>query len=67
MAAKRGRPPVAEGLIRKTVVTIKGTEDWRSWLEEFSKHLRTPVSTVVDHALIEYAKTKGFDKAPPER
>jgi hypothetical protein len=53
--------------VRRTVITIKGTEDWKAWLERLSKYLRTPTSTIVDHALVKYAKDQGFGEPPPER
>jgi len=52
---------------RRTVITIKGTEEWRGWLERFSKYLRTPTSTIVDHALLRHAKEMGFHEEAPER
>lgn len=61
------RPRTADHGPRRTVLTIKGTEAWRLWLEELGKHLRTPTSTVVDHALVRYAKEMGFSKEAPER
>jgi hypothetical protein len=59
-------PPPGPGP-RRTVLTIKGTEEWRVWLERFGKHLRTPTSTIVDHALVRYAKEMGFAEEAPER
>lgn len=52
---------------RRTVLTIKGTDAWRVWLEGLGKHLRTPTSTVVDHALVKYAEEVGYSAKPPER
>jgi hypothetical protein len=52
---------------RRTVLTIKGTDEWRVWLEGLGKHLRTPTSTIVDHALVRYAKEVGYDVPAPER
>lgn len=52
---------------RKTVLTIKGTDEWRSWLEGLADHLRTPTSTVVDHALVDYARARGYDREAPKR
>jgi hypothetical protein len=45
---------------RRTVITIKGTDEWKAWFESFARFLRTPGSTVVDHALVPYAKESGF-------
>lgn len=52
---------------RRTVLTIKGTDEWRGWLERFADHLRTPTSTIVDHALVRYAKESGFEEEAPKR
>jgi hypothetical protein len=52
---------------RRTVLTIKGTDEWRLWLEGLGKHLRTPTSTIVDHALVRYAKEVGYSAEAPER
>ncbi len=69
MAKKKIAPKAkAPGLgPRRTVLTIKGTDAWRGWLERLAKHLRTPTSTIVDHALIRYAKEMGFEEEAPER
>ena len=52
---------------RKTVLTIKGTDEWRGWLERLGEHLRTPTSTIVDHALVKHAKDVGFAEEAPKR
>jgi hypothetical protein len=52
---------------RRTVLTIKGTEEWRSWLERLAAYVRTPASTIVDHALIKYAREAGFKEEAPVR
>lgn len=65
MAKKKA--PVEVSSPRKTVLTIKGTEEWKAWLERLSKHLRMPTSTLVDHALVKYAKELKFEEPPPER
>jgi len=52
---------------RRTVLTIKGTDEWREWLEGLGDHLRTQTSTIVDHALIRYAKEVGYAREAPRR
>jgi hypothetical protein len=53
---------------RKPVaVTIKGTEEWKAWLEEAAGHCRLSVSALIDHAVTRYVKAEGFSKKPPER
>ncbi len=71
MAKKKTPEPAPAGATspgpRRTVLTIKGTEEWRVWLEQLGEHLRTPTSTIVDHALVRYAKEVGFGKEAPKR
>lgn len=68
MAKKKASVPVPTVAgPRRTVLTIKGTDQWKGWLERLGKHLRTPTSTIVDHALVRYAKEMGFEESPPER
>jgi hypothetical protein len=70
MAKKRPaktRVGAAEPGPRRTVLTIKGTDEWRVWLEGLAKHLRTPISTIVDHALVRHAKEMGYEPEAPER
>lgn len=64
-ASEAGPDPEPER--RRVVLTIKGSEPWRGWLEGLSKHLRTPTSTIVDHALVRYAKEVGYLAEAPER
>ena len=65
--ATKAKSPEPEPGPRRTVLTIKGTDEWRRWLEELSDFLRTPTSTIVDHALVRYAKEMGFTKEAPKR
>jgi hypothetical protein len=52
---------------KRTVLTIKGSEEWKGWFERFADFLRTPGSTVVDHALVRYAREMGFKEEAPKR
>jgi hypothetical protein len=69
MAKKRMMPKAKrrETIPRSTVLTMKGTEEWKAWLDQLSDHLRIPISTIVDLALVRYAKEMGFTKEPPKR
>jgi len=68
MAKKRtaAAAPAPQGP-RRTVLTIKGTDEWRVWLEGLGEFLRTPTSTVVDHALVRYAREVGYTREAPKR
>lgn len=68
MAKKSGKAKSSPGpTTRRVVLQMKGTDEWKGWLERLASFLRTPTSTLVDHALVQYAKEKGFDEHPPQR
>lgn len=69
MPKKKPAPPPkpAKPAPRRVVLQMKGTDEWKDWLDQLSEFLRMPTSTIVDHALIEYARAHGFEPAPPRR
>ncbi len=75
MAKQRNRKPTMpaapappEATARRLVaVAIKGNEKWKEWLERGAKHCRFSVSTLVDQAVAEFLKARGFTEEPPER
>lgn len=52
---------------KPTALTIRGSLDWREWVEAGAKHCRTDVAKLVDAALVEYLRARGFDQEVPER
>jgi hypothetical protein len=52
---------------RVTAFAIKGSMPWRAWVEKGARHCRTDVSKLIDAALIDYLKAKGFEEPAPER
>ena len=48
-------------------VTLKGSAEWKEWLVELAGHCRLDVAKVIDKALIDYAKSEGFDRDAPRR
>ena len=52
---------------RPTALTIKGSLEWRAWVEAGAEFCRTDVAKLVDAALVEYLKMRGFTVAPPKR
>ncbi len=61
------KPREASAVPRQTVLTIKGTPEWKAWLDELGDHVRMPASTIVDQALVKYARDMGFAKDAPKR
>lgn len=65
MAKKKAAPqPTVTEPIRKNVISIRGTEDWRGWLIEYAAFRRVPVTSLIDQVLTEAAKRDGFTLPP---
>jgi hypothetical protein len=67
MMAKRPSKPAASKGARVTILGLKGSPEFAAWAERLSKHLRLHLTTIAEHALIEYARARGFEEEPPER
>lgn len=61
--ARKKKEPVR----RPMAVAIKGSEEWKTWLEEAASYCRMSVSSLIDVAVTQYAKSQGFDRRPPDR
>ena len=60
----RGRPKGAGS--KPNVVAMKGSPEWKAWLDAFGEHCRLSLADTIDHALASFAEQKGF-RAPPKR
>lgn len=49
------------------IVNLRGSEEFKAWLQELATFDRQSVSGLVERALVHYGRSVGFDKAPPER
>lgn len=70
--AKKGEPSRAgrkpSGEPRKSLaVTLKGSAEWKEWLEALARHARLDVAKLIDRAVIDFAKKEGFEPEAPER
>jgi len=52
---------------RPTALTIKGRPEWRAWVKRAAAFCRTDAAKLVDAALVEYLKQRGFDEPAPRR
>jgi hypothetical protein len=53
---------------RKSIaVTIKGSPEWKEWIDGLAEHCRLDVAKVIDLAVVEYAKAEGYDPKAPQR
>ena len=48
-------------------ITIQASKAWITWTRAAAEHCRTDVSKLVDAALVDYTKAKGFNIPPPPR
>src|ERR1700734_3475438 len=46
-------------------ITIRGSADWKSWLEDFAGRMRSRPTAVIDLALAKLAQLEGFREPPP--
>jgi hypothetical protein len=60
-----GRPR-GRGPERATAIALKGSQEWKKWLDELAAHCRLGLADTVEPALIDYAEKQGFPK-PPKR
>ena len=52
---------------RPVILTMRGTEAWKAWIDRLARHCRLTTSTVIDQALVRYAEEVGFEEPPPQR
>jgi hypothetical protein len=52
---------------RRTIASFKGSEEFEVWFAELVDHCRIPASSVIELALICYARQEGFKGDPPRR
>jgi hypothetical protein len=64
-------PDAVEAMLtanKQNVLSVRGSEEWRAWVHRFCDHTRThSASDLIDQALVEYARTRGFADPPPKR
>lgn len=65
MGRKKTDPPDQPNRIH--AVVVKGTPEWKKWVEDTAEFFRINVSSLVDTSIAEYARTHGFDVPPPNR
>lgn len=62
-----GRPKKSpEDLKRqKNLLSVRGTEEWKIWLDGLAAKQRVPIVVLIDVALTELAKAVGYPEPPP--
>jgi hypothetical protein len=66
MARKQAVKPAPKVVASQpNAITIRGSSDWKSWLEDFAARMRTKPTAVIDLALAKLAHQEGFREPPP--
>lgn len=65
MGRKKSDPPNAP--LREPALVVKGTKEWKAWIEDLATHLRMTKADMADRALIELAERTGYKVKPPIR
>ena len=64
---KTPRKKPAQSGASTIAVTLRGSPEWKAWVEALARHTRTDVAKLIDRGLIMVAKAEGFDREAPER
>jgi hypothetical protein len=73
MAKAKPGPKVGEGGERDVPTTIRSTKAWKEWVTKLAvydadaRRSQTNVSDTVDRALVDYARSIGFQDVAPKR
>ena len=57
--------PKSRSSDKESVAVLKGGPEFHAWFDRFREHLRLPAALLLDAALVEFARSKGFDQPPP--
>lgn len=63
---KRAKPKAPPAEERVAVVVLKGSPEYRDWLNGISQDSLIPVASIVRDALAKWANQRGYSE-PPER
>jgi hypothetical protein len=70
MARKVIKPqvaPPAKSDDRQIVISMKGSAEFRDWLHRLADDQRVSAVNVIELALVEFARNRGFKEAAPKR
>jgi hypothetical protein len=62
--AERAKPAAVRPGI---AVTLRGAPEWKAWIEAGAKFCRTDVAKLIDTAVVDYLKARGFKQEAPSR
>jgi len=50
---------------KATLAVLKGGPEFQAWFRRLQTQTRLPGALILDAALVEYARARGFDEPPP--
>jgi len=65
MAKKKASSSVPDRPV--IAVTIRGSAEWKAWVEAGADFCRTDVTKMFDAAIVDYLKARGFPQEAPRR
>ncbi len=66
MARKRAVKKAARKGTQPNAITLRGSAEWKAWLDRFAEKMRTKPTAVIDLALAKLAEQEKFP-GPPSR
>lgn len=63
MAKKKAEPGPAAARL-KNIVVLRGTDEWKAWLDEVAATNSAPLTVTIEQALREFGAKLGVKKAP---
>ena len=57
--------PKREPPSKPTLTVLKGGPQFQTWFRRLQAQTRLPGALILDAALVEYARARGFDEPPP--
>lgn len=64
---RMGRPPASPDQSRSALVTVRCRPAWRDWLNGFSEFAKEDGVTLIEDALVVYARKLGYEVVAPKR
>jgi hypothetical protein len=58
-------PPKQIPVEKATLAVLKGGPEYVTWFHRLRDQTRLPAALLLDAALVEFARAKGFDEPPP--
>lgn len=64
MAKKKATAAKPESARQKNIVVLRGTEEWKTWLDLLAEDVGAPLTVTIELALREMAERRKLPKAP---